>query len=404
MTYLVDLDQESAPPVFILSAPRTGSTLLRYLLDTHSRICCPGELLLGRLCQDLRNVVHWTLGQVVGGKESVAELVARESRRLVAGLMGTYAKAKGKQIWCEKTPGNLEYLEDIADLFPDARYICLYRNGMDVVHSSLEVSKHGFMDGLSEFVAQSPDNLVAAMIDSWSDKTAKLLAFERRNPERCFRLRYESIVSDPSGSLGQLIEFLGLEWEPEMLEQVFSSAHDEGGGDPKVKFTREIDPRYIGKGANIRLELIPADRQEKMNRLLEDLGYPKVGASWNSRPSSDPPTGPVGGFDEILSVGDLFAVHVPGVLKENAEQLASTKASFKFVTTGKDPGIWVVEVKDGSSQVFAGDRAADCTIITEADVLLAIANKRVNAFTASQEGKITVEGVLELVYKVPLFL
>src|SRR5438067_867005 len=51
-------------PIFILSNPRSGSTLLRFLLDAHPSICCPGELRLGAICEFVTTAVESTLGQL----------------------------------------------------------------------------------------------------------------------------------------------------------------------------------------------------------------------------------------------------------------------------------------------------------------------------------------------------
>src|SRR5918996_23135 len=126
----------AAPPIFVLSCERSGSTLLRYIIDTHPRVCSPAHLHLGQLCRNLYTSIFYSLGQTIEGTDEATRerLVAGEVRAIVDEFMQRYARAKGKRMWCEKTTENLQYLRFLCDVFPDAKYICLYRNCMDVVH------------------------------------------------------------------------------------------------------------------------------------------------------------------------------------------------------------------------------------------------------------------------------
>src|SRR5262245_55263685 len=86
--------------IFILSTPRSGSTLLRYILDTHPDICCPGEISIGALCAHLSTAVHYTTAQLRASNETHrARLTAAEVRSVVDSLMNSYAELKKKSIW-----------------------------------------------------------------------------------------------------------------------------------------------------------------------------------------------------------------------------------------------------------------------------------------------------------------
>ncbi len=130
-------------PIFVLSAERSGSTLLRYILDTHPEVSCPPEVELWRVCRELHTFVSGTLGLVLpaDSPEERDRLVWAEVRRLVSQVMDGYALGKGKRIWAEKSPMSLLDTEALLRTFPDARYLCLHRHAMDFVHSVLEVCK-----------------------------------------------------------------------------------------------------------------------------------------------------------------------------------------------------------------------------------------------------------------------
>src|SRR5690606_3518895 len=99
-------------PVFILPCERSGSTMLRYIVDTHSKVACPSNLYLGSLCESLNRTLMGTIAQnqVELDEEGKQQFAVSEARKMICNIMDSYIKAKNKQIWCEKTPMNLEYL------------------------------------------------------------------------------------------------------------------------------------------------------------------------------------------------------------------------------------------------------------------------------------------------------
>lgn len=283
-------------PLFIQSCERSGSTLLRYIVDSHPDICSPSELRLGPLLAALKTTVERSIGELVPEAERESFVIAR-LRRTADELLGDYAKKKNKSRWCEKDPHNLPALDLIAKVFPDAQHICLYRNCMDVVHSCLEVCHFGFFDSLESYARASPNNLVAAMITSWLEKTSTILEFEHANPTQSMRLKYEALVFEPEASLKTMVDFLGVPWAPAMLEQVFKLTHDQGtgnAGDRKIRLTKKIEQRSVGVGSAISLAYIPRDLLLRMNTLLRQLDYPEVGPDWDSSPSPYRPKAPRG--------------------------------------------------------------------------------------------------------------
>lgn len=267
----------SSPPVFILSCERSGSTLLRYILDTHPEIACPGEIALGQLVQALRPTLFRTVAQTAAvSEEERTERARGETRRIIGEILGSYAAARGKRIWCDKSPGNVLNLADVEWAFPDARFLCLYRRGLDVAHSCLEASPYGFMAELAPYVQKHPEDLLTAMLDSWADKTGRMLRFETGNP-RCCRLYYEALVNAPVATLDSVFAFLDLEWEASLLDRVFTTPHDPGGGDPKIRHVGQIETDRIGKGSRIpalALARVPSDLQQRLADLHLELGYP----------------------------------------------------------------------------------------------------------------------------------
>lgn len=387
-----------ADPAFILSCPRSGSTLLRYIVDTHSDIASPGELNLGKLCQDLYRVVSRTLGEVstVADETEKNLIVVAEVKRIVSDLMNSYAAAKNKRIWCDKTPKNLESLDSLKEVFPEAKYICLYRNCMDVVHSCIECSKFGFMNEIADYVRQSPGNIVGAMINSWIDNTKKLLMFEQQNAAKCFRVKYESLVLYPSRDLKSLFEFLGVEWDASLLESVFSVQHDQGGGDPKVIYSNSIYKNSIGKGSTIHSDWIPKHLLEEMNALLEELDYPVFGPDWDSSPSPYKTIEPITNRSNIIStIKDFFADYLPQKLSGPTNKLPASNVIYKFIITGDGGGVWMIDLTKPSTQIITRDGNADCTFTISSTDFVDIINGELNPAAAFMQNKLHVSGDLK---------
>jgi protein-tyrosine sulfotransferase len=277
-------EHSASPPLFVLSCARSGSTLLRYILDTHPHVCCPGELSLGELCERLYWAVHDTTGQVAHGRDERArsQFALAEVRRVVSGLMDSYAATKGKRVWCEKTPLNLLHTGVLLETFPEARFICLYRDCMDVVDSCLEFSRAKYVAEFAPYFQQHPDDPASAMIAYWVDRTRMLLSFEQEHCARCFRLKYEELVTSPAASLEPMFHFIGEEWNARLLDSVFITPHDEGDGDPKILNTSGIVKGSVGKRLAVRPEQVPGELLRRANTLLRRLGYPEVGARADS--------------------------------------------------------------------------------------------------------------------------
>lgn len=276
---MIPLDGEPARPAFILSTERSGSTLLRWLVDAHPDVVSPGEILLGRLCFDLYFTLLRTVVATLGIEDRVAanREALRRARGIVDGIMTTYARARGKKVWCDKTPQNLQHLTVLVETFPDARYVCLYRDGLDVAHSCLEVSRDGFMAELADYVRSSPHDLVGAMLASWCDKTELLLKMELHHREICHRVRYEDLVARPDEVLPPLFTFLGVGWDPGVLERAFTMRHDAGGGDTLIEATRRVERDRVGRGRTLDTAKLPAPLRARTDSLLRTLGYADLG-------------------------------------------------------------------------------------------------------------------------------
>jgi Sulfotransferase family len=206
-------------PVFLLSLPRAGSTLVQRVLASHPEVATAPEpwLLLPQLFS-FRERGSWALYGHVPASRAIREFAARlpngdadyvsELRRFILAL---YAKASpGKErYFVDKTPRYHLIAEELRVIFPEARWIFLWRNPLAVAASMITTwgrdrwrPERWRLD-----LVEGPRNLVEA--------------YERHPDEAC-AVRYEDLVEDPEVAWPRLFAHLDLEFDPSSLTSLAS--------------------------------------------------------------------------------------------------------------------------------------------------------------------------------------
>jgi hypothetical protein len=257
-------------PGFVIGVYRSGTTLLRFILDSHPGIAVPPEsnFLVGA-AQLLRD--DWYRRGLAGVGVDDAGLVAR-LRDFAGDIFDTYALAKGKRRWFDKTPAYVEILDFIDTLFgAETRYIMLYRHGLDVATSMSRMQQGDVQRGPGKrYVHLYPDSVRLCNAAYWAEQCERMMFFEAAHPDRCHRLLYEDLATDPARHLPRLFEFLEEPWDPVVLR--FSErSHDYGLQDDKILETRGFQPS-VGTWGDW-----PAGELERARKIvgpvLAKLGY-----------------------------------------------------------------------------------------------------------------------------------
>jgi hypothetical protein len=213
-------------PVFLLSLPRAGSTLLQRMLGSHPDIYTRGEghFLLPFFYAGRAEGVYADYGhKVVAGefKQFVDQLpdgegqVHRALGVMVEDLFA--AAAPDARFYLDKTPRYHLIAEDLVTAFPTARFIVQWRNPLAVAASMIETFKGGRW------------NLHEHHIDLYQG-VDKLCAFARDHAERVHTLSYESLLESPEQSLRDVCAYLACSYTDEMA--TLSAAPPQGRGDP----------------------------------------------------------------------------------------------------------------------------------------------------------------------------
>jgi hypothetical protein len=240
--------------VFLISAPRSGSTLLARMLGSHSQIFAPAE---PHLMPPLAHLgFHERVDQAPydpvitqeGLRSFVALLPGGELDWLAALRRATdhlYACAlapSGRRWFLDKTPAYALVLDFVAKLYPDARFVVLTRHPMAVWSSCVE----SFFDG--DAAAAHARNPV---LERYVPAIARFL---REPPVPLVHVRYEALVTDPEATLREICRHVGVGFEPDMIEygrtDETTPKAGRGLGDP-ITVDRESRPttRSVGKWA-----------------------------------------------------------------------------------------------------------------------------------------------------------
>jgi hypothetical protein len=316
-------------PVFVLCMGRSGSTLLRFLLDAHPDLACPPETSLPAMCGQL--AVVWSLieGAPLSANRGdtppeVPDAAVAGIRHTVDEMTGSYLARRGKKRFCDKSLGSATFADLLVRVFPGARFLCLYRHPMDMIRSGLDACPWGLNGyGFDAYIGGSPGNAVMALARYWLDNATKIAAVESQHPDRCHRVRYEDLVTAPDETAHGIFTFLGVRPVPGIAESCFSAEREQfGPADHKIWATSKVNADSVGRGESIPVGLIPPPIVAGINDLVGQLGYLPLDEGWGTpgmsgdprvpetiRAAADPPGRPVatGGAGETTA--SLSALH-----------------------------------------------------------------------------------------------
>ena len=285
-------------PFFIVGAPRSGTTLLQYMLRSHPRLSVPtGESHffiplyrsaatygdLSRI-ENVRAVLDAMYRQSADfldtdlhGVRFDADRLARELhaegrhtvRDVVAGLFEKNAAGEGKARWGDKTPYYVLHIPKLLEWFPDAQVIHIIRDGRDVA-LSLFARRHDFGVYNTYFAAKYWQQYV----EVGREHGGKL------SPSQYLEVRYEDIVGEPQGSLRRVCEFLGEAFTESVVDFKRSG---EMGKTPLLR--KPVQADNVGKWRRALSPLQTRLFEAAGGTTLERLGYPMA---THSRPLPRP--------------------------------------------------------------------------------------------------------------------
>ena len=249
-------------PIIVGGCHRSGTSLVRRVLDAHSRIHCGPEVkffrdFYGDFPDDALGPFRFfaTARSILAETELFAitgEAFVRMHERAAA--------AVGKVRWADKCPENVLYLDQWERLLGEKwLFVHVVRNPLDTLASMKE----------AVFPRTLPPD-VAGRAAFWARYTRAGLAFGAAHPDRSYVLQYESLVADPNVTLAALMAWVGEQMEPMQLD-FNRMQHQPGLEDPKVAGTTAIHSDSVGRWS---MQLTPEEIaciQEQCGPLWQEL-------------------------------------------------------------------------------------------------------------------------------------
>ena len=288
---------EPPPSPFVVGVTRSGTTLLRLMLDAHPQLAVPpethflpdvisacktGPVTADRCTQAIVAHRRWPDFQLEADdlRERLRATPELDVAACLRGFYELYAERAGKPRWGDKTPGYLRRMRTIAKVLPEARFVHLIRDGRDVA-VSITALHFG-----ADTVRQAAERW-AKRIRAGREKGARVPHY--------LEVRYEDLVLEPEPTLQRICDYVELPWDPRMLD------YHSRAGDRLTEITRDLPrsdqrdedvipaaqrvgihalaqrPPQADRVGRWRTELSAEDQAvftEVAGDLLEELGYP----------------------------------------------------------------------------------------------------------------------------------
>ncbi len=244
--------ENSSAPVFVSGCPRSGTTLLGNLIDAHPNIAVFLESFfipqyhllqhlyrpltnrdnLTRLANSISNQYSAKVNNLTFSDELLDELPTPTYPALIDAMMLQWAQERGAMRWGDKSPGYTSKFPLLQELFPDAKFIHIVRDGRDVW---LSLQKLGW-----------EKNVVRAA-RMWARTITAAQEFGRgAQAGHYMEVRYESLIVNPDATLDRIFEFIG---EPPLNRDTENSEdqHRNEAFAPWPKVNKAVDAQNANK-------------------------------------------------------------------------------------------------------------------------------------------------------------
>jgi hypothetical protein len=270
-------------PIFVVGSPRSGTTLLRFILSSHPRLHIPSETgflpYLGEYAgtdldaSDVRAILErvgrlnreWA-SMVDDARAFYQSLPEPSLACVLDGLYRIKCAPFGAERWGDKTPAYVLHMFTLAEMFPSAQFVHLIRDGRDATLSAQR--KWGEQ-------AWYMDNYY--LLRNWVRYVERgRVAGQKLGSSRYLEVRYEALVTQPKAVVERLCAFLGEELHPDMLDHTRLAQQQIGPRD-HVEVREPVSQASVGRW---RLQMSAFD-QKLADRVagstLASLGYELAG-------------------------------------------------------------------------------------------------------------------------------
>ena len=268
-------------PTFVVGCERSGTTLLRVLLDRHSMVAVTEEThffprIYERFRASHQYSGHNALFSLIQDDPRMAkqpidrQLILNrfkgyppDFKHLFQSVLEEYADQHKTLHVVEKTPGHLAYVEQIFKWFPMARVVCIVRDGRDVARSLMKAD-------------WTRKNLrLQAMVWRWAAAEGMRLA--NRYPRQFMQVKFEDLLCHPQRTLGSVDQFIGINFEEQQLSTGTPTRFNLQDNALHQKTLEPLDTSRIGAWRQASTDPEKWLMNSMMGPCLRRLGYPETG-------------------------------------------------------------------------------------------------------------------------------
>ena len=222
-------------PIFLVGIQRSGTTWLANLLGEHSQIAsvthpkhfgahesCYFECIYGRYGDLASQANYVEFVEVMSAsdffvlagadKEFLYNLYPATYEQVFRKVMDALAEREGKQLWIEKSPEHTLHMTEIAEYYPDARFVAIQRDARQQIGSELKM----LAVREDEQKRERRLRLVIRSILRWAYYKRVIDEYEKSS-NRIYVIQYSHLSQDTETELRRLSDFLGIEFEESML-------------------------------------------------------------------------------------------------------------------------------------------------------------------------------------------
>ena len=259
-------------PIFLGGVPRSGTTLLRVMLDTHPEIHCGTELRAVNALANLWSACRDSIRPPVSEAYALPDPTLRPAfAQLILTFLQPSWEASGKPRVAEKTPWNLLVFPQLRELFPQSALVHVLRDGRDVVASRLEVDRRdagGAAVALPDLARRRAAEWVEAM------RLRRRMLADPALAAGYYELRYEALVRDTAATLRPLCAFVGVPFDDAVLR--FHTVARSVGGTEEWSSASVQRPLFAESIGSWRHRLHPQELDAVLDMAgaeLKELGY-----------------------------------------------------------------------------------------------------------------------------------
>lgn len=253
---------EAIAPVFLIGFPRSGTTLMEQILDSHPRVQAMEEK------STVAHMVNRALDMLDEQQCALTDLHEEqlaELRRLYFTVVGRHISLRPGNILIDKMPLNTVGVPVIARVFPDAKFILAIRHPCDVSLSCLMQTFATNAAMANFFTLADTAHLYAQVMGAW-------LHYAELLPLHYHRIRYEDLIEDVPAESRKLLDFLGLPWDDAVLQHTEHAR--QRGAINTPSYHQVVQPIYQrAKYRWKRYEQQLADVFPVLQPFIEQFGY-----------------------------------------------------------------------------------------------------------------------------------